>query len=662
MKRQPNRLAADALHGFGGNEIDRSKPLSFSLNGRRYDAYAGDTVLSALLAAGMDAAGRHGSDPIALESSCAPLIAPSSKANDPAAAMPMDVVPARAGAQFVTVGPRLDLLPQRGIAGRLAALVRDQRSLGHKLDDARSLDDLADSDAAETISCDTLVIGGGIAGMTAALAGADAGGRVVLIERRPTLGGDARFFGTVGDEASPESTIEKLAAQIAETPGITCLTRTQALSLTGTRVKAHQVVVTETEIAARTLVVNAAHVVLATGAVERLPVFPGNRMPGVVGSVEAFHRAERYGVWSGKRALFATPNNYGYRLALLAADAGIDVSRVVDSRIAPQSRFIDFCKASGITLASGLVPQSVETIRKSNEMRVAFAVAVENAGQDAGTVTSELLVVAGGWQPRLNLWLMAGGTCRYDYDRRWLAAAGELDGVSLAGAVAGWRSSTACIASATAVVQKLRGRKVKPVEEYEIDAVYESAEAPAPVAPWRAGRGAYLDQGLSFTMRPAPARDGGHAVQPGTIGLLSLGDVASFVQLGAIPDRDAGVIAQERCIAPEEITDSGWTPASPSREQQLDAIPAYLVGRYGPRPQMVVIKAADGRRLETGCHLYPGSETADPGDVIGSVIGTAPPGKAGALAMVSRSGLAAAPALFVRDTSGPVAVSVSETL
>ena len=53
MSRQPNRLAATESHKFAGTEIDRSKPLSFRLNGRVIDGFAGDTVLSAVLAAGI---------------------------------------------------------------------------------------------------------------------------------------------------------------------------------------------------------------------------------------------------------------------------------------------------------------------------------------------------------------------------------------------------------------------------------------------------------------------------------------------------------------------------------------------------------------------------------------------------------------------------------
>lgn len=661
MTRQPHRLPADSKHGFGGNEIDRSKPLTFRLNGRSFEAFEGDTVISALLAAGVDTVGRYGADAIALESASAPPVALARKARSPGAAVPMDRAPVVAGQELVTVGPRLDILPQRGLAARVAALVTDRHSLGHRLDDPRAFD-VHDASGTETRTCDTLVVGGGISGMTAAIAAAAAGDSVILVERRPSLGGDARFFGTVGEEASPQLTIEKLTGKVAEAPGLTVLLRTEGMVLAGTRLRAQQVVA-EGTLEGRELAIEARRVILATGSTERLPVFQGNRAPGVVSTVEAYLRVERYGVWSGKRALFATPNNYGYRLALLASDAGVDVGRVVDSRIGPQSRFIDFCKASGITLGSGLVPQSADPV-KGRDLRVSFAVAVEDAAEasSSGAVTTELFVVAGGWQPRLNLWLMAGGPAAYDYGRRWLAASGELENVELVGAAAGWRSSTACLASAEAAVARQHGRKAKPVEEYEVDAIYESAEAPAPVAPWRPGRGAYLDRGRSFTTRPAPAKDGGAAIQPGDIGLLSLGDVASFVQIGAIPDRDAGIIAQERCLAPEEIADTGWqvSPAPPAA--LADPVPVYLAGRYGPRPQLAVLEAADGRRLETGCLVFPRSDAVEPEEAIGSILGPAPSGKSGAVAVTSRTALSDAPKLFVRDTSGPVAVTLVEKL
>lgn len=479
----------------------------------------------------------------------------------------------------------------------------------------------------------------------------------MLLERRLALGGDARFFGTVGEEAAPEATIAALTDKIAATAGITVLNGTEGMVLAGTRLRAHQVRTTGGRLESRVLAVHARRVVLATGAAERLPVFPGNRMPGVVGALEAFQRAERYGVWRSGRALFATPHNFAYRLALLAADAGITVTRVADTRPAPQSRFVDFCKASGITLAAGLVPRSVEALRGGDGLSVGFAVAIEYAGGDAATVTTDLLVAAGGWQPRLALWLIAGGGSRYDERQRWLAATGELEDIALAGSAAGWRSSTACLASAEAAVAGLLGRKAGPVEEYEVDAIYESKPAPTPLAPWRAGRIAFLDRGHGFTPRPHAESRQAQAMQPVQMGTLGLGDVAAFVEVGAIRVEDAGIIAAERCLTGGDIEDSGWRVTRAPAD--ADTVPVYLRGLFGAKPQVVVVRAGDARRFEVGCRLYPNSGASDPDAAIGVVIGPAPDGQPGARVLADRTALGAASALFVRDTSGAVAVTVA---
>ena len=60
------RLAADAPHQFSGIELDRSKPLSFRLDGRSVEGFVGDTVLSAVLASGVDTYGTFQGTPIGL--------------------------------------------------------------------------------------------------------------------------------------------------------------------------------------------------------------------------------------------------------------------------------------------------------------------------------------------------------------------------------------------------------------------------------------------------------------------------------------------------------------------------------------------------------------------------------------------------------------------
>jgi sarcosine oxidase subunit alpha len=656
VKRQPNRLPADARHGLGGAEIDRGRPLAFRLNGRSYEAFAGDTVLSALLAAGVDGAGFYGAEAIALDERFAPPVAPARAASDPVQAMPMDRTPVVAGLDLRTLGPLQGRLPLSGIAARVAGLVAPRSTtLGHRFDEPRALlGPWLELPAATTLDADTIVVGAGLAGMSAALAAADAGGRVILVERRLMTGGDARFFGTVGDEDSPETLVTRLSEKIARTPSITLLTGTDATSLAGARLMVHQVRVNDGALQSRNLALRAPRIVLATGTGERLPVFPGNRLPAVAGAVAAFHRADRYGVWAGSSALFAMPHSFGYRLALLAADAGITVQRAADSRINPQSRFVDFCKASGITLASGQIVRIAEAAGKgSRRLSVGFANNVGEDGRDTASIETDLLVAAGGWQPRLALWLMAGGASAWDGRRHWLGPQGSLEAVALAGSAAGYRSSTACIASGAQAVATLLGREPAPVEDIEVDAIYESRDDTTSIAPWRAGRIAWLDRGMSFTARP-PRRD--DPTVPASLQHLSLGDVAASVELKTIPPADAGAIAEERCVGGGDIADSGWRVPAAAAPPSLS--PPYLHGRFGPRPQLAVVAATDGRFFEAGCLLYPSSTSADPAAAIGAIVGPAPDGRPGGLAAANRAALAAAASLFVRDTSGAVAVSV----
>jgi sarcosine oxidase, subunit alpha len=645
-----NRLAADSKHGFGGGAIDRGKPLSFRLNGRSFEALAGDTVFSALLAAGVDTAGTYHDEPIGLDERFAPPVIARGEKN-PAQALPMDRTPILADLDLLSIGPR-----ERSLVPRLTTLIGGRgRTLGHRLDDPHALEGgwLA-AEPAETIDADTVVVGGGLAGMSAALAAADTGDGVILVERRGALGGDARFFGTVGDREPPETTIARLSEKIGGTPAITVLTFADAFAMSGNRVRVHHVAVTNERHTPRILALEAKRIVLATGAAERLPVFPGNRAPGITGAVAAFNLAERYGVWPGRRAVVATPNNFAYRLALLAVDAGIEVQRVADSRPTPQSRFIDFCKASGITLATGLVPRAAEPGRDAESLRVSFAVSIEGAHGETAPMTTAQLVAAGTFQPRLALWLMAGGLCDYDAAQRRIEARGAVDGLALAGAAAGFKGSPACLRSGENAVAQLLGRNAPPIEDVEVDAVYESREGATPIAPLRLARGAaFLDTGFSFSTRP-PRRDAG-TVPPAQLRALGIGDVAAAVEIGIVPASDAGVVAAERCLGGGEIIDTGWRVKPQPRRT---GPPAYLTGRFGPKPQLVVVAPQDARRLEPGCLIYPSSDATDLFAAVGAVIAPAPasPGAQALIASVALSGT-----LFVRDTGGVTPVRVVET-
>jgi sarcosine oxidase subunit alpha len=664
-RHQPNRLPpSEDARMLSGRLIDRASPLTFRLNGRTIHGHAGDTVLSAVFASGIVEAGSLRGQPLALDDRFAPSIVPRHQRRNRSLAVPMDRTPAIAGAEYVTLGPRpRDTTNAIELITRL--LPNRSRSLGHEY---AGHGDLAGSwhDATPEIrmTADLLVIGGGIAGMRAALVPSRAGERVILVERRQALGGDVRYFGSMDEEEAPQDLIGSLANKIASRPSITVLTRSEAIAIYGKQVRVHLVEEEDGAAVGRLIAIDAKRIVLATGSFERLPVFPGNRVPGVMRSLAAFHFADQFGVWLGRRALLSTASSYAYRLAIQAQAAGIEVSRIYDTRPSPQSRFIDFSKASGIPLTFGFIPHSVVP-----ERRGAIEAQLAPEGKSLSPIsptTIDQLVVCGGFQPDLSLWHMAGGKSRWVPLAHRMEPIGELDGIAIAGAAAGFRSNTACMQSAARAVARLLGRKVDPVDDRQIDPMFETPDDPAPIGPEPSpdSMAAFLDSGISLAARP-PARETPRGIKgwlrpPHHWRLtesraLGMGDIAAGVQLGVISPVDAGAIAQERCVGSGDITHLGIAlPPPPAEEARRSNYPPYLEGRFGPKPMRWRIAAADNRDFETGCLIYPDADRADPGSAIGVVLGPATTGDDGVVALLMREGRSANEAVIVRDISGPV--------
>lgn len=657
----PHRLPADAPHGFGGAEIDRSRPLRFRLNGRLVNGFQGDTVLSAALASGIQIAGRHGDVPLALTEGFAPqIIAARGSARD-RRELPMERTPALDGIDYVTRGERRDVLAPNGLGGLLRHLVvGPQRTLNHRFGTSRNSSPAWLSAPPDLqLTADLVVVGGGVAGLSAATAALALGQRVILVERDQSLGGAARFFGAVDNEENPDALVNRLVTSLTGQSGLTQLLRTEAFRVEANRVLAHQVSVENGVPTGRVVAISADRVVLATGARERLPIFPGNRSPGVVGALAAFHRAVRFGVWAGERALFATPHSATYRLAIYAQDAGIAVQRIADTRLNPATRYVDFCKATGLTLASGLVVAEALTLKRNLPgLRVSFAVAIDEITQDAVPIETDQLIAAGSWQPDISLWLSAGGSAAWDDKSHWLAPRGTLPSIALAGSAAGYRSTAACIASGGAAIVPDPGKSSRPILDPTIDVLFESPDAPTPVAPFRPSTqgAAYLDGGWTLiTRRSAAASRHGVAQLAVRPVALSLGDVAGATATGLVAARDAGTVAEERCITGGDVVDTGWRLPPAAAVETPSRPPLYLTGRFGPKPVACILAAEPERAFEPGCMVFESSDSTDPMKAIGVIYA------AGGIALLTQLPQPESP-LFVRDSNRSVAVTVKERL
>jgi len=146
-----------------------------------------------------------------------------------------------------------DTLRQAGLNPHLfeMANIREQDSWVHR-SDPRSATEKAKDLAAmavakarklQAITCNTfdidrraLVIGGGIAGMTAALSIARQGFGVFLVEREPELGGNLRhiYTGTFSSD-DPQALLHETIAAVTSEQRITVLTETEVVGLSGYR-------------------------------------------------------------------------------------------------------------------------------------------------------------------------------------------------------------------------------------------------------------------------------------------------------------------------------------------------------------------------------------------------------------------------------------------
>lgn len=654
MKGQINRLDIANRHLLGGSAIDRNKPLRFRLNGRTINGFAGDSVLSAALASGITSAGLLNGSPIALSARFAPPIA---LAQTQQQALPMARTPAIDGAEFVTLpggGNQRSRWPKAALR-----LLRPSTSLDLKLD---QVDGMAGGwlDAAPVglSTCDLVVIGGGVAGMAAALAAAKLGSRVTLLEAEPKLGGNARFFGSQEGEETPEASIARLSTAIAANDAITVLLGAKAFAVREGRVRA-QVVRHDSTLSAEVIDIAAPRIVLATGALERLPIFPGNRLPGVTGALEAFNRADRYGVWAGSSSVLATVSSVAYRLAMLASDAGVSMQRICDARPDPQSRFIEFSKAYGITLAAGMAPVLAETTRSG--LSVTLQLAIDDYSKLEPAQAIETLVVCGGWQPDLSLWHMAGGNSRWSPSPARLEATEGPETIRLAGSAAGYLSKQACLQSGHDAVATLYNRPRKPVSELLIDPVYETPDGPTPMAPPDIeGPPGYLDSGLSCIAIPVDSRPRWRRRLPLAPPVpawsladqkhsLAIGDVAAGVQLGAIPADSAGIVARERSAVRGELPELPPPPPEPV----LPLVPDYLAGRFGSQPVLWTIAAAEPRALELGGLLFVNSDQQKPHQAIGAVVRA---DAKSAIALIGKLNIQPGEGATLREQGRPVAV------
>ena len=454
MTKHPPRLDAP----FGAL-IDRDKPVSFRFEGRKHKGFAGDTAASALWAEGTRVMARSfkyhrprgplsftGFDGGVLVQSGETPNVPADRFYLNAATDGADV---RLKAQNYLGSLRADAYSALGAMSRFLPVgfyyrtffrpkgiwsfyekpIRQLAGLG-KL--TPSNDHVPGPDK-HYLFADVAVVGGGLAGLHAALAAADAGAEVILIEADPVLGGKHRH-----QMPYQRGDLESIVAKVASHDKIRVMTTSVAQAL-----YADNWLAVETPHGLDKL--RAGHVVIATGAFEQALTFRNNDLPGVMLTSAARRLMWDHGVKPGARAVVAGTDDRAAATALDLLEAGVEVAALADLR--SERAFGEVHEELGRLGVRVLMKTGVyEAVSGRSGLSAVRLAQVEGDGEPLplAPIPCDLLCMSAGDYPAAALAAHAGARLAYDKDLGRIAVIREgehfiglSDLIDLAGDVAG---------------------------------------------------------------------------------------------------------------------------------------------------------------------------------------------------------------------------------
>ncbi len=421
----PNPASEASMRLPEGGRVDRDRTVRFTFDGRDFTGHPGDTVASALLAAGV------------LE------VAPSTYA-----ARPRGIFTAS------SAEPNALVEVQGGLAGPMVTATTLPVCEGlvvHSLSGIARLPMESDTAVRDKkyVHYDVTVIGGGPAGIAAALAAGRGGARVLLVDEQPELGGsllDGRD--EIGGTPAP-SWVAAAARELAELPEVRVLTSATAVGhydhnyLLVHERKGHSGHRGAPE--DRLWHVRSQQVVLASGAQERPIVFADNDRPGIMLASAVRSYLNRYAVLPGRRAVVFTTSDSAYSVALDLAAAGAEVPVLVDSRPHPPANLVKQAQVAGVEVRTTAAVVGTEGDHRVSSVDIMEIDAGGLLVGETRRVDCDLLAVCGGWNPALALFSQAGGTLRWEDAVGGFIPARQLDRHRVVGAARGNFGLAACL-------------------------------------------------------------------------------------------------------------------------------------------------------------------------------------------------------------------------
>ncbi|MCO6180002.1 sarcosine oxidase subunit alpha [Ciceribacter sp. RN22] len=265
--------------------------------------------------------------------------------------------------------------------------------------------------------CDVLVVGGGAAGLAAALSAAEAGAKVIVCDEQPEVGG-AFHYDTAAtvDGQNGYDWAQSVAAKLASMPNVRLLTRTTAFGYynhnfvaLAERVTDHLAKPAKGLPRERLWQVRAKRVVLATGSIERHMVFANNDRPGIMLAAAGRTYLNHFGVSVGAKVGVYTAHDSAYEAAFDLKRAGVSVVAIVDCREKPGEKVLAEARSLGIDVLLGH-----GVVDTAGRLRIKSMTVRRNGGGASRKIEVDALLVSAGWTPSVHLFSQSRGKLRFD--------------------------------------------------------------------------------------------------------------------------------------------------------------------------------------------------------------------------------------------------------
>ncbi|PCC48254.1 glycine cleavage T C-terminal barrel domain-containing protein [Brevibacterium aurantiacum] len=384
--------------------IDRTRPVSFRVEGTQYSGFAGDTIASALIAAGRIDCGNstylgraRGVLSAGIEESNALVRVKGRIPGDVSESMlPATRVP-------ITEGLEADYLAGLGILDP----GQDGLVYEHK-----------------HVHTDVLVIGAGPAGLAAAREAGKTGARTLLLDDRAAPGGSLLSSSSETIDGVPASEwIASTVASFAEAEELTYRANTTVFGsydsnyFVALEDRTLELVENGGESAQgstrsrpgtrqRVWHIRAQQVVLATGAHERPIVFADNDRPGIMLASAVRTYLNRFGVAAGQSVAIAATNDSAYELLADLHAAGIEVPAIIDSRTTASAMAESVARDTGTRLILGSAVSDTAGEGPAGRISQVTVSGLDVDGVATGepeVIDVDLLAVAGGFSPVIHL-------------------------------------------------------------------------------------------------------------------------------------------------------------------------------------------------------------------------------------------------------------------